>query len=231
MTAKRIYLPTLGPDDWQRLLADPAKQWKTGYSARTLAHCWEGAKGWPPEVANVLATSPDPALASIDLLLAIPEYKVDLPPRGRPSQNDLFVLGKVVDGGLVALTVEGKVGESFGPTVAAWNATGSPGKNARLRYITGELGLPENLPPDIRYQLLHRTTSALWLARQFNARHAIMLVHSFSPANAWFEDFAAFVAMFGVRDVSRGSMVVLGEIDGTLLQVGWASGDPIFLRA
>jgi hypothetical protein len=38
----KMYLPTVGPQDWQKLLADPEKQWRTGYSARTIAYAWEG---------------------------------------------------------------------------------------------------------------------------------------------------------------------------------------------
>src|SRR5438034_723792 len=41
----KIYLPTVAPQDWQKLLADPEKQWRTGYSARTIAYAWEAAKG------------------------------------------------------------------------------------------------------------------------------------------------------------------------------------------
>ena len=32
----RILL-TSGPDDWQKMLADPEKYWRLGYSARPLA--------------------------------------------------------------------------------------------------------------------------------------------------------------------------------------------------
>jgi hypothetical protein len=41
----RILSFTTGPDDWKALLADPEKQWRVGYSARTLATCWEAAEG------------------------------------------------------------------------------------------------------------------------------------------------------------------------------------------
>ena len=226
---KRIYVPTLGTQDWQRLLADPAKHWKTGYSARTLAECWEAADGWPPEIGALLRLSGIPALESIATLLAIPEYKVDLPPRGRPSQNDLFVLGKGADGRLVAMTIEGKVEESFGPTLGGWRAVASAGKAERLLFLTRELGLPDNLSPTVRYQLLHRTVSALLLARQFNARHAVMLVHSFSRTRAWFEDFAAFVKLFGIEEVLPDTLILIRETAEEKLYVGWASGDLRFL--
>jgi len=38
-----IYKRTQKADDWKQLLADPEKHWKTGFSARTFAHCWEEA--------------------------------------------------------------------------------------------------------------------------------------------------------------------------------------------
>lgn len=44
----KFYVPSTGPDDWQTLLGDPVKHWRTGYSAKTLAHCWEGAGGLVP---------------------------------------------------------------------------------------------------------------------------------------------------------------------------------------
>ncbi len=221
---KRIYVPTRGPDDWQRLLADPVKHWKAGYSARALAECWEAADGWPPEVAALLRSSPEPALTTVELLLAIPEFPAKLPQRGKASQNDLFVLGKAADGHLVAIAVEGKVSESFGPTLADWNSAVTPGRTTRLQYLTGILGLPDELPPTIRYQLLHRAASALILATQFNARYALMLVHSFSATRTWFEDYNAFVHLFNVQDARADQLQRLGERDGIGLYVGWASG-------
>src|SRR5260221_13610095 len=56
----KIYLPTVGPQDWQKLLADPEKQWRTGYSARTIAYAWEAAKGhFPPEVERIFPEAGD----------------------------------------------------------------------------------------------------------------------------------------------------------------------------
>lgn len=72
---RRIYLPSQGADDWQRLLADPVKHWRAGYSAMALAECWEAADGLPAEIASLMQeTGPDP-----ELLLALPEHKVPLP--------------------------------------------------------------------------------------------------------------------------------------------------------
>jgi hypothetical protein len=39
----QIYLPASTPDLWAQFLAEPVKQWRTGYSARTLAYSWQEA--------------------------------------------------------------------------------------------------------------------------------------------------------------------------------------------
>lgn len=46
---KRIYTPTRGVEDWQRLLAEPEEQWKTGFSARSIAYSWEETGVFPHE--------------------------------------------------------------------------------------------------------------------------------------------------------------------------------------
>ena len=67
-------------------------------------------------------------MANLNLLLAFPEYKVSIPPyKGRPSQNDIFVLAKS-GSDLVTITVEGKVSEPFDLTVAEWALNASEGK-------------------------------------------------------------------------------------------------------
>lgn len=69
--------------------ADPDKQWRERFSARTLAHSWEAADGLPSEVAQIFATAEDPRLSEFVSLLAVPEFKVPLPGGRRPLQNDL----------------------------------------------------------------------------------------------------------------------------------------------
>jgi len=71
-----------------------------------LAQCREEAKGLPPEIQKLFVDHPD--FKELELLLAIPEHEVDLPGGRRPSQNDIFVLGKA-GGALVSITIEGKV--------------------------------------------------------------------------------------------------------------------------
>jgi hypothetical protein len=56
---ERVLLFTSRPEDWMSLLTQ-AKHWKRGFSARTLAHSWEAAGGFPVEVDLALARSSQP---------------------------------------------------------------------------------------------------------------------------------------------------------------------------
>lgn len=223
---KRIYLPVSSTDQWARFLADPEKQWRTGYSARTLAYSWQEADGFPAEVGAALATSAE--LRSAEVLLVIPEHQVPLPGGSRPSQNDIWVLA-TSNGALVSIAVEGKVAEPFGPTVGEWLDKPSPGKLKRLEFLGSELGLSQPIPPAIRYQLLHRTASATIEAKRFGATRALMLVHSFSQSHQWFEDYAAFASLFDAK-VSVGNVTPVGLRGGVHLHLGWVCGDQSYLR-
>jgi len=220
---KPIVVPTDGIQDWQKRLADPIKHWRTGYSARALAYAWEDATGLPPEVAALLSP-----LGKIELLLAIPEYDVPLPGGERPSQNDVFALLRTNDGLVVAM-VEGKVSESFGPTLEEWRKDASAGKADRLAHIKAKLGLASDPPLGTRYQLLHRAASAVIEAERFHARDAAMIVHSFSSEHASLADYQTFLVLFGKKG-GPGQMVTLGTPNGIRLWAGWAQGDAKFLR-
>ena len=117
---KRIYIRSKGPEDWRLHLASPDRHWRRGYSARTLAYRWEEADGFPPEIATLFESSEELSLTGSELLLAIPEYKVPLEGRGKPSQNDVFVLARNQAGDMITIVIEGKVSETFGPTVGQW---------------------------------------------------------------------------------------------------------------
>ena len=224
----RIYVPTTGVESWQALLADPVKHWKTGYSAKSLAYSWEEAKGFPVEIKGMFAGAPELGLKDIELLLAIPEHKVPLPGGNTQSQNDVFVLGKA-NGQLVSIAIEGKVSEPFGPTVGEWITDASSGKHERLVFLKEVLGITGEIDPDVRYQLLHRTASAVIEAKRFNATKAVMVVHSFSQTNEWFEDYANFLKLFGVV-AQVGKLIGVGERDGVELCLGWVKGAKQYLE-
>lgn len=225
---KRIVVATQSAEDWKRLLAKPELHWREGFSAMTLAQSWETAHpSVPPEVEVALSSCGDPRLADLHLILAIPEYQVELPGGARPSQTDVLALmrGAV---GLVTVAVEGKVDEPFGPTVGEKRLEQSVGAQQRLTWLAELLRL-EALPESVRYQLLHRTASALLAAQEFNAVAAVMLVHSFSPTALWFDDFAAFAALLNV-EAQPGAVSYAGVFAGLPLFIGWCKGDQRFRR-
>jgi hypothetical protein len=217
---KRIYSPTSSPEDWRKLLASPEKHWKPGYSAWELAHCWEAARGFPASFQTMFASFEHPALQKPELLFAIPEYRVGMPGGGHASQNDLFVLAKAGDGNLLSITVEGKVNESFGPTVKAWFKNPSFGKQKRLTFLLANLGLTDKFLDNIRYQMFHRTVSAMIEAKRFNAPYAMMIVHSFSPDETGFDNYQAFLGLFG-KSVQMGHLVELPVSGSIRLFSGW----------
>jgi len=225
----RILHFTAGPQDWQALLADPQKHWRTGYSARTLAHCWEAAQGLPPEVQAAFASSDEPLLADFTPIIAVPEFKVPLPGGERPSQNDLFLLG-CSKAGPVSVMVEGKVSESFGPTIEDWRKDASSGKEERLSFLLRTLGLAHPPVGTNRYQLLHRAASALLEGERYRAVAAIMLVHSFSRERACWSDYQAFLQLFNVH-AEVGVIQRLSGAQRVPLFAAWILGDCKFLES
>jgi hypothetical protein len=221
-----IYVRAKSADEWAALLADPVKHWKSGYSARTLAHSWQDALGFPVEVASALRS--EPLFADIELLIAMPEHQVPLPGGARPSQNDIWALARAGEN-LVSIAVEGKVDEAFGPTLDEWLSDPSPGKSQRLAFLREQLGLGESLPGALRYQLLHRTASAIIEAKRFCAPQAVMLLHSFSKTRQWFGGYAAFAALLGAKvEVDR--TVSLGQHGGVALFLCWVCGNEDYLQ-
>lgn len=220
----RIFVPSSGPSTWQQFLAKPDRQWVTGYSARTVAHSWEAQASWPSEVAAIIEQGVGPT----ELLLALPEHKTPLPGGQRESQSDVFALGRHRDG-LIACTIEAKVNEAFGPTVADQMKDASSGKLTRFDFLCRSLGIAD-CPDDIHYQLMHRTVSALIEADRFATKHAAMIVHSFSPERRWFEAFERFVSVLGGTAVV-GAPINFETPSGHRLILGWACGDQKHLAA
>lgn len=215
----RFFIPATKPEDWKSLLADPDLHWKQGYSAMSLACCWQAANGFPESVRNVFNKSEIKIFHGIELIMAFPEYKVPLPGGSAASQNDLFVLAKSKDQ-LISIMVEGKNSEGFGNLVSEWYTDPSPGKKERLDYLCGVFGLEIKDVMGIRYQLLHRAVSALIEAQKFNASYAFMLVHSFSEKNEGFDDYSNFALMLGV-EAGIGKIQAAGNFKGTDLYLSW----------
>lgn len=228
------------PEDWQALLADPDKHWRRGFSARTLAHSWLAASGFPPEVASILTACPDPLLAGLHPVEGIPEFQVALPGGRAASQNDIYVRARSV-AGEIAIMVEGKVEELFDETLTEWQSSirfdaqgaSRSGKPERLQYLQELLGKPDGFDGPTRYQLLHRAASALIQARAESAVAAILLVHSFSkqsPQAGWI-DYRKFLGQLGVPDPQPGQLRRVAALTAVPLFAAWVPGDSRYLLA
>lgn len=222
-----ILLPANKPEDWQPHLGDPVKHWKTGYSAKTLAYCWQESDGFPKEFKKVFADAGTPFSELVPLLI-LPEHKVALPGRSTASQSDLWILAKT-GRELVSMTIEGKVSESFNKPVEDWLCEDSKGKQTRLTFLIKTLGISDSFDKSIRYQLLHRTASAIIEAERFLASRTMMIVHSFSCTNEWFDDFAAFAGLFSITpEINK--VFTTKTPSGIPLHLAWIHGDEEYLK-
>ena len=225
---KRIFIPTKSGSDWQRLLGKPELHWKSGRSAMSAAACWEDNEPrLPAEISSVLEATGEQELTSLELLMAVPEWEVELPGGDRPSQTDVLAITRN-EHGLVILCVEAKVDEPFGPTLGEKKMDASTGQAERIAYLEKELGCTSSFDDGIRYQLMHRTVSATLTARAFHAGTAVMLVHSFSPAARWREDFETFASAIGGKSLTD-DIYEIELSDGPRLLIGWCKGAEEFL--
>lgn len=227
MKQKRILTPTEGPQSWKRLLAEPEKHWQPGYSAMSTAFSWENADGIPREIASLFAHAEEPAIRDASLAIAIPEYKVSLAGGTRPSQNDVFAV-LASSGGLITVMVEGKAREDFDNLLGDWKKRTSPqGVRARLADIAEHIGLSTQIPDEIRYQLLHRTASAVIEARRFRAPFAAMIVQSFvyDDKENHYDDFCAFLGLYG-KPATKGKLIELTVCKGCRLFAAWVQSKP-----
>lgn len=224
----RIFVPTSGPESWKPFLANSDRQWKLGHSAMAVARCWEEACrnpaiGLPEEIAKIVGLE-------TELILAIPEHQVPIPPdRRAPSQSDVFALLAMGDM-TCTLAVEATLKNPFPETVGDW-VKGSDTRPSRLRTLC-EDALEISCPPpyNLRYQLFHRTASAIYESRRFKAGCAGMIIHSFSQEQEGFDQFAAFCKLFGVHEISPGIARWTKLPSGLDLLLGWAQGNARHLR-
>ena len=135
---------------------------------------------------------------------------------------------------LIPITVEGKVDEDFDELVGDWiekSASPRSGKSRRLTYLQKLLGIENRYVKEIRYQLLHRTASALILAERFNAYSAVMLVHSFSQSDEHFDDYLDFLDLLDAEGGDNpDSVAIAGNKNGIDLYLAWVRGEERFLR-
>jgi len=233
---RRLFVPSLGPSDWRRLLADPEKQWRRSKSAYESAVSWEAARrsarGLPPEIAELFDKTE--TFRGASLLLGIPEHQVDLEGGGHASQTDFWALIDAPSG-VCSLAVEAKAGESFDKLVSDWliaspaSAGGSErrpsGKPARLKQLCELLEFDEEHAKSCRYQLLHRSVVAILEALRFRLTTAVFLVHAFGKNTDSFEAFQHWARLLGV-DASADRLHRVGVRAGVTLWIAWLAVSP-----
>jgi len=102
---------------------------------------------------------------------------------------------------IAIVAIEGKAGEPFGKIVDKW-FDGSASKKVRLDSLCKTLSLPSDKAKSLRYQLLHRSASAIYEAKRYRTDIAVILVHSFGNPKDGFSDFAAFLRALGADEVT-----------------------------
>lgn len=234
------------PEEIVPRLGKPQLHWKKGRSAFELSTAWMRAEGFPPSVRAVLDHASE--WRGAELLEGIFERETELPGRGRPSQTDLLAIVRHKDGNAI-LGVEGKVDEPFGELVSEWlkgepketsgEAEASTAKRERSRANRQHRldSLCEFLEVDatgsdkLYYQLFHRTCAAIFEAKRFGYKRAVMLVHSFaekpaSPAMpACFDDFSAFARAVGMPVTCPGSISLPKVCKGIEVRLAWVSDE------
>jgi hypothetical protein len=223
---KRIFVPTRTGAEWQLLLAKPKIHWKQGASAMTAAAAWESAaERLPAEITQRLESTTEPLLKGQRLLVALPEWPVALPGGATTSSTDILAICRN-DLGLCVIAVEAKVVEDFGPLLATKRAESSTGQGDRLAYLHSLLGV-EHFDDSIRYQLLHRTASAILTAREFHASVAVMLIHAFDTPATQRLEFEAFRQALHAREIAR-LIYHVDQVRKPALFLAWCDGDPSF---
>lgn len=221
MRQKKIFIPTKDAESWRDLLADKDKHWRKGFSAMATALSWEKAENIPPEIQSVISENSD--FNDLELLLVLPEYKVDLPGGTRPSQNDVLAVFTTKKS-LTVMTVEGKTKEDFDDTIIKWKEKRSDiGIEKRLGFILEKIGIKDKNIDSLRYQLFHRLASAVIVAEKFHAKNAIMIIQSFNNNNDenHFNDFVNFTKLYGISSIEKSKLYKLTDLNGINVFAAW----------
>jgi len=158
-----------------------------------------------------------------ELIDAFAERRTDLRDgRPSPSQSDLLALVGL-KAGLGVVAIEAKVDEGFDTTVDEWHARPSLGKDARLAKLCALFGLDQATVGTLRYQLLHRTASAVIEAKRYRAQQAAMIVQSWSARHDGYNDYARFLVAIGMTDIEPGRFYGPLMVDGVALSAGWSA--------
>lgn len=217
---RRLHLPLRVPQDVIAHLG-AAHHWKDGRSAKLLIDQWWAANAIPPSVRALLDQAE--SWKNAELLDAFAERQTSLDDgQASHSQSDMLALIGLT-AGIGVLSIEAKVDEGFDKSIARWLADQSAGKQARLAKLLALFNISGSNVDALRYQLFHRTASAILEARRYRATEAAMIVQSWSPQLHGFDDFAAFANAIGVGGVTVGGLSDPIQVGGVSLRLGWSS--------
>jgi hypothetical protein len=232
-----FYVPMRAPCDVIPLLAKP-EHWEQGRSAYELAHAWFRDGKLPTTVKTLWDKCPEYRNAQV--VWGGFEHTTRLDEFPSPSQTDLLVLLRLTNGkadrGRAIVAVEGKVDEPFDKLVSARRSEAGDRSNwpERLKRLCNALNLKTSAAEALRYQLIHRTVAALIEAKRHAAKHAMMLVHSFTENNPKFEmakgdgfgEFEKFALAVGFKKIGRNQITEARDMRGIRLRLAWVVDRP-----
>jgi hypothetical protein len=207
------------PEQWKEVVGQ--ENWGVGRSAYEVAFSWQTAGGLPPGIAKALAASGARPLAGVHLDVAIVEKPIFLDAQTTPSITDLIGYGRNAADEPIVVAVEGKAQETFGLPVRSWlrgdalefrtSVEPTPTRTRRFEFLCERLGLGVDHECQLRYQLLHRTVSALLEGELHAAAAVVIVVHAFGPQSAgnW-TDYQLFLEALGAPTPAPG--VVAGPL-------------------
>lgn len=221
-----FFQPVSKPLEWKKYVRDAETKWVPEGSAMELACCWQKT---PADFPSEVKLAFDRSGTASSFLLGIPEYKVDMPGEGLPASNNLLVLS-TIDHRLCPIIVEGNKNGTFGE-YCDHESLQDERHRERRKLMFADLGLSEDsfVPSKLRYQLMHRTLSAIYVAHAFCADRCMVLVHRIGHddnEHDAFIDYKYFLGLFGV-DAQKG-IIQRARVAGLQLMFLWVEDRNIY---
>jgi hypothetical protein len=187
------------------------------------AASWEAADGrLPPEISKCFDASGIEAIASLRLLVAMPDWEFDLGMERLPPVREMLVVARNAQG-LCVIAVEPN---AEGALECQPDLTPDHGVLSDMARMQGMIGL-RSFDPRVHYRLLYRACCALQAAEEFEAKAAVLLVHSFETAPLARLDFERFCATINAN--SAGDCVFVAPARARpSLYLAWCDADPVF---
>lgn len=207
-------------DDW--IEAVGRKNWVPSYSAYECAMRWRGVTSVLPEPLNyVMRNSGIEVLQGLRPESIVAEHAVFLDTLTTPSRTDIMAFCSNSTHDRVVVAVEAKSREPFSDRVFRWIRTADRTvsaqqqklfdvsnaivvrKERRLAFLNQVLGTNIDINSELRYQLVHRTASAVLEARNLRAKAAIVVIQAFQPSVENLFDFSDYLDALNVSGATK----------------------------